>query len=483
VISRAEPKNNLANRGNRLARNPVAHSVAARESPVSATANSGGGLSPAQIAMGETSSEIAMDVVAVGRIDAIPTLLKVLCEITGMGFAAVARVTEGTWTACAVQDDIEFGLTAGSQLDVDSTLGIEVRKSLRPIVIEQASTDPYYRTHRVPRLYQIESYVSVPIIRGDGRYFGNLCAIDPRPAKLADPRILSMFSRFAQLIGLQLDNEQARQRERSALLDERAAGELREQFIAVLGHDLRNPLHAVYAGAEMLERKSSDPALSDIAARIKVNSRRMSALIDDVLDFARGRLGGGIGVELQDVDDLETGLIAVVRELQDVQPDRAIISDIHVTRSVRCDIGRLQQAASNLLGNALAHGSPGSAIKFTVRDEAESLVLDVWNDGAPIPAEFMGKIFEPFWRHASSGSRHGLGLGLHICAQIIRAHRGNLTVTSTSEHGTRFTARLPLGTTSPATEITGGSRAAAAPDIGRFPARDVAFAAVQTGDP
>ncbi len=110
------------------------------------------------------------------------------------------------------------------------------------------------------------------------------------------------------------------------------------------------------------------------------------------------------------------------------------------------DIGRLQQVTSNLLGNALTHGCPRSPVRLTVRNEAEELVLEVWNDGEPIPEEFIGKIFEPFWRHSTSGSRHGLGLGLYICSQIIRAHLGELTVASTREGGTLFTARLPLRT-------------------------------------
>jgi signal transduction histidine kinase len=91
----------------------------------------------------------------------------------------------------------------------------------------------------------------------------------------------------------------------------------------------------------------------------------MSALIDDVLDFARGRLGGGIGLELTEVENINTGLATVVQELRDAQPEREIISDIGVDRAVRCDLGRLQQVASNLLANAITHGLPHSAVKIS----------------------------------------------------------------------------------------------------------------------
>ena len=391
----------------------------------------------------DCTADIASAVSAIGRIDAVPTLLAVLCEVTGMRFAVVARVTGTNWTACAVQDDIHLGVEPGGELAAHTTLCFDSRKARAPIVIEHASVDPQYRTRHVPKLYKIESFVSVPIILGNGHYFGNLCALDPSPAKLP-PHIVAMFTRFAALLASQLDNQLLQDTQQRALLDERAAGELREQFIAILGHDLRNPLHSVMANGDLLERKLTDPTLLGIAARIKVSARRMSSLIDDVLDFARARLGGGIGLEVSEVQNINGALAAVVQELREAQPDCQIIADIGVSRFVPCDLGRLQQVASNLLGNALTHGLAGSPVKFGARVEEEELVVEVWNAGEPIPPESLGRIFEPFWRHSVSASRNGLGLGLHICAQIVQAHRGRITVSSTLESGTQFTARLPL---------------------------------------
>jgi signal transduction histidine kinase len=374
----------------------------------------------------------------------VPTLLEVLCETTGMRFAAVARVSDSTWTACTVKDDIGFGLTPGAQLDLESTLCIESKRSNAPIVIEQASTDARYCNHHTPQLYKIESYVSVPIVLSNGRYFGNLCAIDPLPAKVADPKILSMFTRFAALIAMQLDSEMARQEDQSALRGAHAANELREQFIAILGHDLRNPLQAVYSAGVLLEKKITDPALKGVAARIRVSVNRMSSLINDVLDFARGRLGEGMGVRVAEVEDIGAGLNAVVREFQDGQPDRQILANISVTRKVRCDLGRVQQVASNLIGNALKHGAPKGPVKVSAQAEESDLVINVWNTGKPIPPENIDKICEPFWRDSPTGNREGLGLGLYICSEIVRAHGGTLSVTSSQERGTSFTARLPL---------------------------------------
>lgn len=126
--------------------------------------------------MNDSPQEIAKAVAAMRRIDAVPTLLEVLCEITGMRFAAVARVTDKIWTACAVKDHIQLGVTLGCQIPVRKTLCIESKALRAPIVIEHVSADTRYRTHTVPKLYQIESYNSIPIMLSNGRYFGSLCA-------------------------------------------------------------------------------------------------------------------------------------------------------------------------------------------------------------------------------------------------------------------------------------------------------------------
>jgi signal transduction histidine kinase len=388
---------------------------------------------------------ISGDIQAIRDIEAVPTLLDVLCEITGMRFAAVARVTDDTWTLLASKDNINFGLPIGGQLPIRTTLCYESKQCRAPIAFSHASADPTYKDHHTPKTYNIESYVSVPIVLGNGRYFGNLCAIDPAPADVNNEKILGMFTKFAALIASALDSQAARERDAAALFVERSSSELREQFIAILGHDLRNPLQAVVAASDLIHRKARDPSLEDLASRIKGNAKRMSALIDDILDFARGKLGGGIGLQVNEVADVNAGLNQVVRELQDGHPNRQILSHIDIARTVRCDLGRVQQVASNLIGNALSHGASGSPVKVTARSDENNFVLEVWNDGEAIPPDSISKIFEPFWRNSTSRSRQGLGLGLYICSQIVRAHKGSLLVVSDAASGTTFTARWPLG--------------------------------------
>ena len=386
---------------------------------------------------------IEQDIAAIARIEAVPRLLKVLCETTGMGFAAVARVTDAQWVACAVEDRVSFGLVPGGELPVESTLCNTVRHTDSAIFIDHASQDAVYCTHHTPRIYKIESYASVPIRLSDGGYFGNLCAIDAQPHKVREPKVVAMFELFAQLIALQIESDRRREHAESLLIDERAAGELREQFIAVLGHDLRNPLAAIEMGAVLLKRKAEDPAAVLTAAqRIERSARRMSGLINDVLDFARGRLGSGIGVELAETSTLGLAIAGVIAELGESHPERRIISDIDVDCRVRCDLERVQQLLSNLLANALSHSVAGTPVQVRAWLAGQDVVIDVHNEGEPIPADRIARVFEPFWRRTAA--REGLGLGLYICSQIVRSHGGRLTAASSAERGTTFVARLPI---------------------------------------
>ena len=396
------------------------------------------------LVMDDSPESIARDIATIGRIGAIPSILRLICSNTGLGFAAVARVTNETWTACAVEDTISFGLRPGGQLDLRTTLCFESRAERQPVVIDHASEDPVYREHHTPRIYQIESYISVPIVLSNGIYFGNLCAIDRHPAKVSDPQTLKMFEVFSQLVALQLESESRQQETEAALLSERETADLREQFIAVLSHDLRNPLAAVSATADLLSRRKNEPDLVTIGQRLRATTSRMAHLIDDLMDFARGRLGSGIGVTLAACDSLGVALQDVVTELSMANPGRTVVTGIAVDQSVFCDRARVQQLLSNLLGNALTHGAPDIPVTVNAFIEEGSLNVAVCNGGDLISPDNLQKVFEPYWRPASSAPGGGLGLGLYICKQIVRAHRGNLEVVSSSDKGTCFTARIPV---------------------------------------
>ncbi|KMO41486.1 PAS domain-containing protein [Methylobacterium aquaticum] len=150
-------------------------------------------------------TEIQADVLAVEGIAAVPLILDVVCRTTGMGFAAVARVTEDRWVACSVRDGIGFGLRPGGELPLATTICNEIRGSGTEVVIDHVAEDPAFRCHPTPALYGFQSYASMPIRLPDGSFFGTLCAIDPRPARVSDPGVVGMFRSFAELIGFHVD--------------------------------------------------------------------------------------------------------------------------------------------------------------------------------------------------------------------------------------------------------------------------------------
>jgi signal transduction histidine kinase len=382
------------------------------------------------------------DIAAVSRIPAVPTILEVVCATTGMGFAAVARVTEDRWIACGVRDGIEFGLKPGGELKVETTICQEIRNSGEAVVINNVAENDIYCGHPTPAMYGFQSYISVPIILADGSFFGTLCAIDPRPARIDTPEIMGMFKLFAELIGFHLDATRQLATSHASLLNERESAELREQFIAVLGHDLRNPLAAISAAAEIVRKTPLNDKATRMVELIQKSVARMAGLIDDVMDFARGRLGSGVTLRNSN-DKLEPDLRQVVAELQASFPDRVIALEIAFDDPVVCDHARVAQLLSNLLGNALMYGATEKPIQVRVSADAAALEISVANAGEPIPPGALKRLFQPFARGAVRPSQQGLGLGLFIASEVARAHGGTLDVVSSAEE-TRFTFRMPL---------------------------------------
>ena len=381
------------------------------------------------------------DIDAIARIDSVSTILDVACRTTGMGFAAVARVTDDRWIACQVLDKINFGLVPGGELEVVTTICDEIRGSGEGVVIDHVAEDEVFRNHPTPAQYGFQSYISMPIIRRDGSFFGTLCAIDPRPARLNNPETIGMFRMFAELIATHLDSADYVVQAQQGLASERKISELRDQFIAVLGHDLRNPVAAVGAGARMLLKTPLNERGTHIVNLIQGSVIRMGSLIDNVMDFARGRLGGGI--ELARLrGDLEPTLRQVIDELQIANPDRRIEANIALGADIDADAARIAQLFSNLLGNALTHGSVERPVGVEAGLRDGIFELAVTNGGSAIAPGQLDALFQPFSRPNGNSGRQGLGLGLFIASEIATAHGGTIGVVS-SDDETRFTFTMP----------------------------------------
>jgi signal transduction histidine kinase len=221
---------------------------------------------------------------------------------------------------------------------------------------------------------------------------------------------------------------------------------MNEMFVGILGHDLRTPLSSIMTGAQLLERQVTDPGQLKTLRRMLSSSGRMRDMIDQLLDLTRARLANGAGMaperEPIDIGELVT---RAVEELRPTAADRRLAID--VTGDGRCvgDATRLLQVFSNLLSNAIHHGTAGTPISVAVEagdEDASEIRVVVRNEGA-IPAELLPRIFDPFRGGRTSTGSRGLGLGLFITQQVVEAHGGRITVTSSPSAGTAFTVTLP----------------------------------------
>ena len=391
--------------------------------------------------MAEFQSNIQNDIETIAKIDAVSTILDVILKTTGMGFAVVARVTDQKWIACAVADHIDFGILPGGELELETTLCHEVRMYNAAVVIDHASLDEKYCSHHTPRIYGIESYISMPIVLKSGNFFGTLCAIDPSPASINNAQTLALFKLFAELISFHIDAVEELKVSEISLLEERKTAELRDQFIAILGHDLRNPIGAISNAAQLLLRMPDQDRVNKLAHIIQNSAHRVKNLIDNILDFAKGRMGDGIDIKISNHQSLQVELSQVITELQLAYPERIIVVQFRFIDPINCDGTRITQLFSNLLANALIHGDKNAPVNVEAFSEHGQFKLSVINAGDKIPKDKLNGLFKPFYRGDPNADSKGLGLGLYIAQEIAIAHGGVLKATSTDEE-TCFTLVL-----------------------------------------
>jgi phosphoserine phosphatase RsbU/P len=229
-------------------------------------------------------------------------------------------------------------------------------------------------------------------------------------------------------------------------LDE--TGAFRERLMGIVGHDLRTPLQAIIMASALLLRDDSLGERPRVLARRVANSAaRMKDIIEQLLDFTRSRLGGGMPLTTQRIE-LTAVCRRVIEELELVHPNRSIVLASAAPIQGEWDSDRLVQAVSNVVGNALQHGDDAAAVRVSLSAENGEATIAVHNEGVPIPASLLPRLFDPFRRGTSDSDAPshdaGLGLGLFIAQQIIRAHKGTIAVSSSAEAGTIVSIRLPL---------------------------------------
>jgi signal transduction histidine kinase len=403
------------------------------------------------------------DIENIQSLDIVPSILELICRTTGMGFAAVARVTEDKWIACAVKDEINFGLKPGSELQLQTTICNEIRGHGLPVVIDEVAKDEQFWNHHTPKMYGFQSYISIPIFLKDGRFFGTLCAIDPRPFSLKASNMVTMFNLFADLISYHLQSLE--QMEAKATLLEITETKLQDslddirQYAHISRHTLQEPLRKLRMFSDLIVRENALPAdhkVKVLATKINTLAADFAAMIHQLTEFSEttGSISNFRSVDLNEVLDNVLNRLRVK-----IMEKNALIKagPLHTVPGIP---HQLNEAFYYLLDNALNFTRPGvdPVIKIYSLDMKEEELqafrplaahpryckVCFEDNGIGINNAYMKQIFDLFARLNPKDKFEGLGMGLSQSKRIMRNHDGAIFVQSKLGEGSVFSLVFPL---------------------------------------
>lgn len=376
--------------------------------------------------MKENNDSISHLLMRIEDIPAVKNILNTICLYTGMDLGLVTSHNGHQWIACAVRDSLGVGVSVGQQLELHYTLGDEAHGKHAPIIIpdiDYCENEDWKR-----KLYAkgFKSYIAFPIVDKDGLFFGTLCTIDYKPVTIDTERIAPLFELLSELISFHLGSIAKIKNTEALLGEELEYSERRDTLLSVLGHDLKNPLSAVITLSQYLADKLENAKHKQTAKLIYDSSYRMKGLIDNILDFARSKLGTGIHLN-KNVVQLDQVILQALREIQTSSLERNVLTHLGAKLPVKCDHERMAQVFSNLIGNSFRHGSAENTIVINSSIESGKFIFQIENDGNKIADSILNNLFKPFVGRKNQ-NEGGLGLGLYISKQIITAHKGDIHV-------------------------------------------------------
>lgn len=426
------------------------------------------------------------DILNIEKISIVPTLLNVICQTTGMGFAAVARVTDDRWITCSVQDNVLFGLKPGDELQIKTTICDDIRKNLRPVIIDNVSEDPEYHNHHTPAMYKLQSYISVPIMRKDGTFFGTLCAIDPKPNSLKEFKVSEMFKLFAELISFHLTAVE-QEDEKNTILKEKnqiiakTEGEKKkierlnsdiekkliqknislekmnselEAFNYISSHDLQEPLRKIQLFTDTIEREEINN-LSEKGKtafhKIRTSAFRMQNLINDLLLYSKTKFDDR-KFEIKDLNNIAND---VIDDLTGELEIKNVTFDIQELGKLSVIEFQFRQLLYNLISNALKFASPDRDLIITVsaaitNGEFEKLSpltkyhkITIADNGIGFDQSYSEKIFGLFQALHTKPSK-STGIGLTIVKRIVENHKGFIRAEGVLNEGAKFEIFIPV---------------------------------------
>ncbi|MBT9189214.1 GAF domain-containing sensor histidine kinase [Zobellia russellii] len=403
----------------------------------------------------EIVGALQKDIEDIQSISIVPTILDVVCRATGMGFAAIARVTDETWVTCGVLDAIPFGLSVGDELEIETTFCKQVRESDKLVVIDHVEKDKVYHNHPIPAQYGFQSYISVPIVRKNGEFFGTLCALDPKPNKVNNPEIIAMFSMFTELIAFHLDALETMRRQDTAI--KKKDVEL-ATYDFISSHDLQEPLRKIQILTSTLEKKE-EKNLSEKGKKyfksIKKAATRMRNILNDLLTYSE--------TEFKPKSFKELDLNVLVNRAKARLSTQLEESNAIINTNDLCTLNivpiQMEQLFYNLFANSLSFRSDkrpllievdskqGLGQSFGVQGLEEAKMyceITVKDNGMGFDQQYSEKIFDIFQRLKSKENDKSTGIGLSIVRRIVENHNGKIIAIGKPDHFAIFKIYLPL---------------------------------------
>jgi hypothetical protein len=410
--------------------------------------------------MVQTEEQIQNEVKLVGGLAIIPSMLQVICRTTGMGFAAVAKVTEDRWIACGVRDEINFGLKPGGELKVDTTICDEIRESEKGVIIDHVETDPDYCTHLTPKMYGFQSYISIPVILRNGVFFGTLCAIDPNPANLKNMAVVEMFNLFTDLLSFHISalHESERQRRELHWSGVELRGQKDEvlQFRHISDHTLQEPLRKIRLFSDLLigavQEKDEDKTMYT-AERIHYFATDLTQIVKDITDYT--------GLDLSDRSFKPVALEEAFKKAFDSLQDSDPSSPVNIRHSFSHEIIGIEPLVLQLFTLTLRHFllRQTNMVRLIAIESADIAQKDVYTytfaepntpycqirfsiTGRDVHYYTSGRAFE-MTPKANRGRREGLDTDLAMSRKIVRLLGGTIDVESIDEETATIRIILP----------------------------------------
>ncbi|PSR54073.1 histidine kinase [Adhaeribacter arboris] len=398
-----------------------------------------------------SNNNLLQDLEAIQNISFVPNMLEFICQVTGMGFAAVARVTPNKWIACSVRDEVQFGLKAGEELPITSTLCNEIQDHRRPIIIDNVALDSAYKHHHTPQIYGLQSYISFPIILKNGTFFGTLCAIHSKPAALNNQKVVDTFTMFAEMLSFHLQSQDLLERSYCATVElqnkntvlTKANNDL-DSIVYTAAHDLKSPITNIESLVEVLsysmEQENLNRAeINQIIGLMKSSLKSFYTTIQDLTTI----IEADTSKEQETAEEIPLlELVETVKwDLQQLIDESQAKIEVNAAENVMLHYPRkyFRSILYNLLNNALKYRSPvRTPVVLVALLQVEGKIhFSVTDNGLGIAEDQQDKVFTLFKRFHNHVE--GSGLGLYIVKKMVEYGNGQIQVNSTLDQGTTIT--------------------------------------------